>query len=139
MLILGHAARNCALQKKYKNHMSRAYAITRNIPFAVPTSVGRRLEVVAKQSWAILFIVGAILCVGYQVFLMNSTAGKGYTLRSLENRLGELNGTVAVLENRSAQLQALHTIETRVEGAGYVAVDRMEFVNVARGSYALAR
>ncbi len=119
--------------------MSRAYAITRTIPFAVPTSAGRRLEVVAKQSWAILFIVGAVLCVGYQVFLMNSTAGKGYTLRTLENRLGELNGTVAVLENRSAQLQALRTIETRVEGAGYVAVDRMEFVDVARGSYALAQ
>lgn len=113
--------------------------MTRTIPFAVPTSVGRRLEVVAKQSWAILFIVGAILCMGYYVFLMNSTASKGYALRSLEGQLDQLNGTVAVLENRSAQLQALHTIETKVEGAGYVPVDRMEFVDVSRGSYALAR
>ncbi|MCC6563289.1 hypothetical protein IT087_00170 [Candidatus Uhrbacteria bacterium] len=119
--------------------MSRAYAMTRTLPFAMPTSVGRRIEVAAKRSWAIMFIMGAVLCMGYQVFLMNSTAGKGYTLRNLERQLEQLNGTVATLENRSAQLQALHTIEAKVEGAGYVAVDHMEFVDVAGGSYALAR
>lgn len=117
--------------------MSRA--ITTTLPFVMPTHVGRRIEVAAKRSWAIMFMIGAVLCMGYQVFLMNSTAGKGYTLRSLETRLELLQGTVAAMENRSAQLQALHTIETRVQGADFVAVDRMEFIDVAAGSYALAR
>lgn len=116
--------------------MNRAIATT--LPFSMPTPVGRKIEVAAKRSWAIFFIVGAVLCMGYQVFLMNSTAGKGYALGDLERQLAQLDGTVATLENRAAQLQSLHTIETRVQGAGYVAVDRMEFVDVAAG-YALAR
>lgn len=117
--------------------MSRAIATT--LPFTLPMHVGRRIEAAAKRSWAILFLVAAIFAMGYQVFLMNSTATKGYTLRNLEKRLEQLRGTVAAMENTSAQLQSLHTIETKVEGLGYVQVDRMEFVDVARGSYALAR
>lgn len=117
--------------------MSRAIATT--LPFTLPMHVGRRIEVVAKRSWAILFLLAAVLCMGYQVFLMNSTASKGYTLRTLEKRLEQLRGTVATMENTTAQLQALHTIEAKVQGQGYVQVERMEFVDVGRGSYALAR
>jgi hypothetical protein len=36
-------------------------------------------------------------------------------------------------------MQSLATIESRVQGLGYVAVDHMEFVDVGRGSYALAK
>lgn len=104
----------------------------------MPTPVGRKIELAAKRSWAIMFLIGAVLCMGYQVFLMNSTAGKGYVLRDLERQLEQLDGAVATLENQAASLQSLHTIEQRVEGAGYIAVDRMEFVDVAAG-YALAR
>ncbi|MCR4256184.1 MAG: hypothetical protein NUW08_00580 [Candidatus Uhrbacteria bacterium] len=117
--------------------MSRAIATT--LPFVLPTPVGRRIEVVAKRSWAIVFVVGAVAFMMYQVFLMNSTATKGYTLRNLEKQLNQLHATVMTYENRTAELQALHTIESRIQGMGYVAVDQMEFVDVARGSYALAR
>lgn len=115
----------------------RAMATT--MPFSLPTPVGRRIEVAAKRSWAILFLVGAVACVAYYVFLMNSTATKGYTLRNLERQLEQLQATVMTYENRAAELQALHTIEARITNMGYVAVERMEFLDVARGSYALAR
>jgi len=117
--------------------MSRAIATA--LPFVLPTPVGRKIEIAARRSWAIVFAIGAVACMGYQVFLMNSTASKGYTLRNLEKRLDGLHATVMTLENRAAELQALHTIENRIQGMGYVTVDRMEFVDVTRGSYALAR
>jgi hypothetical protein len=117
--------------------MSRAIATA--LPFSLPTPVGRRIEVAAKRSWALVLLIGAIACMGYQVFLMNSTASKGYTLRNLEKQLDQLQATVITYENRSAELQSLHTVEERVQGLGYVPVDRMEFVEVGRGSYALAR
>lgn len=101
--------------------------------------VGRKIEVAAKRSWAIVFVVGALACGAYYVFLMNGTATKGYTLRNLEKQLDQLRATVMTYENRSAELQALRTIEDRIQGLGYVTVDQMEFVDVARGSYALAR
>lgn len=117
--------------------MSHAYAIA--LPFALPTPVGRRVEIAAKRSWAIIFLFGAIACMAYQVFLMNHTASKGYALRDSEKQLGQLQAAVMTYENRAAELQALHTVETRIEGMGYVPVDRMEFVDVTRGSYAMAR
>ncbi len=119
--------------------MQRARAVATTLPFVLPTPVGRKIEVAAKRSWAIVFVVGTIAFMAYQVFLMNSTATKGYTLRNLEKQLDQLHATVMTYENRSAELQALHTIEKRIEGLGYVTVDQMEFVEVARGSYALAR
>ncbi|KAA0205675.1 hypothetical protein EDM68_05060 [Candidatus Uhrbacteria bacterium] len=119
--------------------MPSARAIATTLPFALPTPVGRKIEVAAKRSWAIVFVIGAVACMAYQVFLMNSTATKGYTLRHLEKQLDQLHATVMTLENRTAELQALHTIESRIQGMGYVTVDRMEFVDVTRGSYALAR
>lgn len=120
--------------------MARAFALTQQLPFATPsTHVGRRLERAAKNSWAVAFLMLTAVLGGYYVYQMNITASKGYTLRELDKRREQLRTTVGVLEARGAQMRALRTIEDRVQGLGYVSVDKMEFVDVAGGSYALAR
>ncbi len=119
--------------------MSRAYALAQPMPFARTTHVGRRLEKVAKRSWAVGFLVLTAVIAGYYVYQMNATASKGYTLRQLQQRQEQLRMTVVTFENRVAQMQSLRTIEEKVAGLGYVPVDRMEFVDVGRSSYALAK
>jgi hypothetical protein len=119
--------------------MSRAVAMPHNLPFVLPKHVGRKLEIAAKRSYAIALIGCAIFLGGFHVFQMNVTASKGYTLRNLQVQLDQLNATVSDMDAKSARMQSLATVESRVQGLGYVAVDHMEFVDVGRGSYALAK
>lgn len=81
----------------------------------------------------------SFLAMGLHVFQMNKAATKGYTLRDQEKQLERLKATVAELEDTAAKTQALYAIEERVKNMGYVPVDRMEFLDVSRGSYAVAR
>ncbi len=100
---------------------------------------GRKLEKAARNSWIGLFLVLSFLAMGMNVYQMNKAATKGYTLRDQEKQLERLKATVAELEDKAAKTQALYAIEERVKGLGYVRVDRMEFLDVTRGSYAVAR
>lgn len=110
-----------------------------SLPFSLPKHVGRKLEVAAKRSWAVGLFAALLVLGGFHVYQMNVTASKGYTLRSLQVQLDQLNATVSEMDAKSAKMQSLATIESRVQGLGYVAVDHMEFVDVGRGSYALAK
>jgi hypothetical protein len=100
---------------------------------------GRKLEKAARNAWIGVFLVLSFFVMAIQVFQMNKAATKGYALRDQEKRLEQLKATVADLEDKAAKNQALYSIETRVQGLGYVPVDRMEFLDVTRGSYAIAR
>ncbi|MCE9586064.1 hypothetical protein K8R04_01955 [Candidatus Uhrbacteria bacterium] len=100
---------------------------------------GRKLEKAARNAWIGVFLVLSFFTMAAHVYQMNKSATKGYTLREQEQRLEKLKSTVAELEDHAAKNQALYTIEERVKGLGYVPVDRMEFLDVARGSYAVAR
>ncbi len=100
---------------------------------------GRKLEKAARNAWIGVFLVLAFFIMAIQVFQMNKAATKGYALRDQEKRLEQLKATVAELEDQAAKTQALYSIEERVKGLGYVPVDHMEFLDVSRGSYAVAR
>ncbi|MEI7512277.1 MAG: hypothetical protein WCK01_02340 [Candidatus Uhrbacteria bacterium] len=101
--------------------------------------VGRKLEVAAKRSWAVGLMMITVTLGGFHVYQMNIAASKGYTLRNLQVQLEQLNATVSEFDAKTAKMQSLATVESRLQGQGYVAVDHMEFVDVARGSYALAK
>jgi hypothetical protein len=119
--------------------MSRGYAMSQTLPFVLPTPVGRKLERVAKKSWAIGLIGAALMLGAYHVYQMNVTASKGYTLRNLQVQLDQLNSTVSDMDAKSAKMQSLATIQQRVQGLGYVPVGQMEFVDVGHSSYAFAK
>lgn len=121
--------------------MSRAYALALRSPhlsLGLPVSMGRKIESFAKRSWIVAIAMITLACVGVYLYQVNRAASKGFTLRNLEKQLDQLSIDVETLENSSARLQALSTVEARVRELGYVRVDRMEFVDVPRG-YALAK
>lgn len=121
--------------------MSRTYAIAMQRPrveLGLPMSTGKRVEVAAKRTWILLMVVVTAACIGTYLYQVNRAASKGFTLRTLERQLDQLQTTVAELENTAARMQSLAAVEARVTGRGYVPVDRMEFVDVPVG-YALAR
>ncbi|HVM90425.1 MAG TPA: hypothetical protein VMU11_00825 [Verrucomicrobiae bacterium] len=119
--------------------MSRGYAIPQTLPFVLPTPVGRKIERVAKKSWAIGLFAATLALGCYHVYQMNVTASKGYTLKNLQIQLDQLNATVSDLDAKSAKMQSLATIQSRVQGLGYVPVGQMEFVDVAHSAYAFAK
>ena len=98
---------------------------------------GRKLEKAARNAWIGVFLVLSFFVMAIQVFQMNKAATKGYALRDQEKRLEQLKAAVAELEDKAAKNQALYSIEARIQGLGYVPVDRMEFLDVTRGSYAV--
>lgn len=121
--------------------MSRAYAIAMQRPrveLGLPLSSGKKMEVAAKRTWILLMVVVTAACLGMYLYQVNRAASKGFTLRTLERQLDQLQTTVADLENTAAHMQSLASVEARVAGRGYVPVDRMEFVDVPAG-YAIAR
>lgn len=122
--------------------MSRSHIVALRQPhiaLGLSLAPGRKLEKAARNAWVGVFLVLSFFTMTMYVFQMNKASTKGYALREEENRLEQLKSTVAELEDHAAKNQALYTIEERVKGLGYVPVDRMEFLDVARGTYAVAR
>lgn len=101
--------------------------------------LGKRLAHVAERSWVYLLIGLSVIGMISYVFQMNHTATKGFALRDEEYRLDRLRMTVASLEDQVAQKRAIRSIESRVSGLGYVAAERMEFVDINREGVAVAR
>lgn len=101
--------------------------------------LGKRLAHVAERSWVYLLIGISVIGMVSYVFQMNHTATKGFALRDQERQLERLQITVASLEDQVAQKRAIRSIEDRVSGLGYVAADRMEFIDVSRDGVAVAR
>lgn len=122
--------------------MSRSFATTLRQPhiaLGLSLAPGRKLEKAARNAWVGVFLALSFFAMAISVFQTNKSTTKGYTLREQESRLEQLKASVAELEDHAAKSQSLATIEERVKGLGYVPVDRMEFLDVSRGSYAVAR
>lgn len=122
--------------------MSRAYSIAMKSPHAalgLPIPVGRKLEAAAKRTWVFAMAGLTIFFFGMYLYQVNQSASKSYTLRNLDTQRQELERRVADLENKSASIQSMATIEERLQNKGYVAVDTMEFLDVTRNAYAFAK
>jgi len=122
--------------------MSRAYSIAMKSPRAalgLPIPVGRRLENAAKRTWLFVMFGLTIFFIGMYLFQVNRSASKSYALRNLDTQRQELERSVAELENKSASIQSMATLEDRLQDKGYVAVDKMEFLDVTRNAYAFAQ
>lgn len=125
------------------NHQTRAtYTYSLRSPqqaLGLALPLGKRLAHVAERSWVYLLAAISVIGMVSYVFQMNHTATKGFALRDQEYRLERLRTTVATLEDQVAEKRAIHSIESRVTGLGYVAAERMEFVDVSRDGVAVAR
>jgi hypothetical protein len=107
--------------------------------FRLAMPMSRQLAQHPYLGWYVgLWIV--ILACGftYLSFLITSSA-KGFQLRDVEHRLERLTTDARALETQVATLSSIQHMSEQARSLGFVAVDRVESVNVAGGSYALAR
>jgi len=122
--------------------MHQAFAMTMKRPheaFGLPTSIGRRLGELGKGAWIVAVVGLTVFVAGFYIYQVNADATKGFAVRDLEIKSTQLQDQVAALEQQSAQMQTLHHLVDQVKPLGYVPVDRMDFVDAAQGSYALAK
>lgn len=122
--------------------MSRTLVLSMKRPheqFGLPMSFGRKLGASGQMAWVSLLVLATLLCVGFYIYQVNAAATKGFELRALEKRLESVRETVASLEDQAASLQTMDVLKVRVSGLGYVPADQLEFVDVTRSAYALAK
>lgn len=127
---------------KPNKHMSRAYALTMTRPherFRLHMPVARQLAQHPYLGWYVGLWILIIACgFTYLSFVITSSA-KGFQLRDVEHRLERLQTNARALETQVATLSSIQHMSQQARAMGFVAVDRIESVNVAGGSYALAR
>lgn len=105
----------------------------------LPVPLARRLPELGRLSWTALLLMLTVGAIGLYMYQVNRAATKSFTVRQLEKQVESLRDSVVALETQSVQLQAMQSLQERVKPLGYVAVDRMDFLDVAKGSYALAK
>lgn len=122
--------------------MSRTLVLSMKRPheqFGLPMSFGRKLGASRNVAWVAVLVIASLLCVGFYIYQVNAAATKGFELRSLEKRLETVRETVASLEDQAATLQTMDALKARIGELGYVPADQLEFIDVSRSAYALAK
>lgn len=104
----------------------------------LPQPIGRRLPRGLAGWNIILAVVTASFALMY-VVQVNRAAARGFQLRDVEKKVERLNSDVTSLEDHVATLSSLQSLSARAAALGFVATERLEFVNPASKSYALAR
>ena len=120
--------------------MSRSMMLTMKHPqetlgMAVP--VGRRIGEAGKASWMAVLVALAMALIGAYLYQINAAATKTYALREREKHLEQLRESVSSLETQAAKGLAMQTLEEQIKTKGFVAVDRVEYLEANRGTVAI--
>ncbi len=122
--------------------MTRTFMMTVDQPqkaFGLCLSWRQRIAEIGKKGWMGLVIAFTVVAVGVYVYQVNTSATKSFAVRDLERKVEQLQNSVVSLETQIVSLQSMKELQARVKSLNYVPVDRIEFVDAARGSYALAK
>lgn len=104
----------------------------------LPVPLGRRLPQ-GIVGWNLLVAGAMIALVTAYVFQVNLASSRAFALRDVERKVDGLKTNVTSLEDKAATLASVQSLTERATTLGFVPVDRLEFVNPAAGSYAMAR
>ncbi|OGL72953.1 hypothetical protein A3E39_02330 [Candidatus Uhrbacteria bacterium RIFCSPHIGHO2_12_FULL_60_25] len=122
--------------------MSRTYVLTMTRPherFGLSQPIGRQLALHAQLGWnLILWAALFAFAITYVSFMITASA-KGFELRDVERRVERLRTESRALETQVASISSVQQLTDRARSLGFVAVDRIESLNAAGHSYALAR
>lgn len=102
----------------------------------------------APQKEAILHvtdprIINALLLVGIfmffiaYIFFNNAASTKGFFIKSLEKKIITLENEHQKLSLEVVAGQSMNTVETRINGLGFIPVGRIDYVNAAGGAVAV--
>ena len=121
--------------------MSRSFALAMTRPherLGIPMPLGRRLPH-GLIGWNML-IAGLtfVLVIGY-IVQVNRASARGFTIRDYEKKVETLRTDVMRFEDTIATLSSVQALTGRANTQGFVAVDRLEYVNPASKAYALAK
>lgn len=120
--------------------MFRSYALTMTRPYeqlGMPIPFFRQLRQHAFLGWYVVvwfFIFGLLLT--YIGFITTSSA-RGFQLRDAESRIERLQSEARSLEMKVAALSSVASMRSLAGDMGFVAMDRIETINVLGNSYAL--
>jgi hypothetical protein len=128
--------------KNSNQGMSQGYTLTMTRPherFGLAQPLGRQLAKHPYLGWYValwaLILASGLTYVGFMI----TASAKGFQLRDVERRLERLRTDARALETQAATLSSVQQMQERARNLGFVAVDRVEAVNAAGHSYALAR
>ena len=77
-----------------------------------------------------LLVLFGIIAISY-IFLINSSAAKGYEMKKIQNRIQEQSEVRHSLEIKTSELASLGAIDQAAESAGLVAIKNEEFLTPA--------
>jgi hypothetical protein len=101
--------------------------------------LGRQIAQNAYMGWYVLLWAVLFGCILTYVGFMITSSAKGFQLRDAERRVERLQTETRALETQVAQLSSIQQMSDRAMAMGFVAADRIESVNAAGHSYAMAK
>ena len=121
--------------------MSHAYAMSMTKPhesLGLPQPIGRRLPR-GLTAWNLLIATATLVSGVAYIILVNNATTKGYSLRTLDRRVEVLKNETMTLQDKIAKLSSMQAISERASQFGFVPVEKLEFVDPAHTSYAMAK
>ncbi len=104
--------------------------------FAKP--IGRRLPQ-GIVAWNIgLLSLTVVCCVAY-VVQVNLASAKNYALRDMQTKIDGLKTETMNMQDKIVTLSSMQSLNARAEQLGFAPIDKLEFVNPAAKTTALAR
>lgn len=131
------------VKNKLKNKISmpNAFAVTMTRPheaLGLPQPFARRLPQ-GIVAWNLVALCATVLLSVLYVVQVNMAAAKGYALRDVQAKVDALSTENLKLQDKIATLSSLQSVSMRATELGFQPVDRLEFLDVTRLSYAMAR
>lgn len=121
--------------------MGFTYAISMTRPheaLGLKQPVGRMLPQ-GLSGWNLALAVTCVLMILTYIVQVNGAASKAYRLRTVEKRVDVLRTEATILQNSYVMQTSLHALMTQAKDRGFVAVDKIEYLNPNSSAYALAR
>lgn len=104
----------------------------------LPQPLARRLPQ-GLMAWNIAFLTLSAVMGAFYIVQVNLATSKGYDLRRVERRVDALRTENMILQDKIATMSSMQSLNARASELGFVPVERLEFVNPAGKSYALAK
>lgn len=122
--------------------MSHPYSLTLTRPherFGLSQPLGRQLAEHSEMAWYVALWAALLFLAATYVGFMITSSARGFQLRDAESRVERLRTEARSLETQVATLSSVQQLSERAQSLGFVAVERIETLNTAGHSYALAR
>jgi hypothetical protein len=104
----------------------------------LPQPLGRRLPQ-GIVAWNIVISVASLIVVIAYIVMVNTTASKGYALRTSEKRMAGLKMETEILQTALISASSMHHLQEQAGALGLVPIENVAYVTPGASSYALAK